>query len=178
MTVDDLERLPESDDVLYELDERRLICLSPAASLSTIVAANVTIEMGMFVRQHGLGICFSSEAGVRRTVNPDTVRAPDVSFVRTDHIPKDGVPRRGHWQGAPDLAVEVLSPSNRPGEMWRRIGDLLNAGTRLIWVMDPERRTVLTICPGGDMPLIGEDGVLDGEDVLPGFALPLRDVLV
>jgi Uma2 family endonuclease len=177
MTADDLERLPNDDRVLYELDEGRLICLSPAASLSTIVATNVTIEMGMYVKQHGLGICFGSEGGFRLASNPDTVRAPDVSFVQKERIPQEGIPRRGFWQGAPDLAVEVLSPSNRPGEMWRRIGDLLNAGTRLIWVIDPERRTALIIHPGGETQLHGEEYTLDGENVIPGFLLPLRDVL-
>lgn len=177
VTADDLERLPDDDSVLYELDQGRLICLSPSASLSSIVGANVLAEIAPFVKRHKLGVCFGSDGGFKLWSDPDTVRAPDVSFVRTEHIPKGGIPRRGYWPGAPDLAVEVLSPSNRPGEMWRRIGDLLNAGTRLIWVIDPERRTAVVIRPGGDILTLGEDGILDGEDLLPGFVLALRDVL-
>jgi Uma2 family endonuclease len=177
MTADDLESLPDNGSMRYELDEGRLISLSPSASLSAIVALNVGSEMRAFVKQHNLGVCFGSEGGFKLASDPDTVRAPDVSFVRSERIPKDGIPRRGFWPGAPDLAVEVLSPTNRPGEMWRRIGDLLNAGTRLIWVIDPERRTAFVIRPGGETRLIGDDGTLEGEDVLSGFSLPLRDVL-
>lgn len=178
MTADELLLLPRGNGTLYELDEGRLICLSPAAPLSSVVAGNVFGAMYLFVRQRSLGICFMADAGFRLASDPDTVRAPDIAFVRTERIPAGGIPRRSFWPGAPDLAVEVLSPSNRPGEMWRRIGDLLNAGTRLVWVIDPERRTALIIRPSGDTTPIGEDGVLDGEDVLPGFALPLRAVPV
>jgi Uma2 family endonuclease len=178
MTAEDLLTLPDDGSVMYELDEGRLVRLSPSASLSAIVALNVGGEMRAFVKEHNLGVCAGSEGCFKLASDPDTVRAPDVSFVRAERIPKGGIPRRGFWPGAPDLAVEVLSPSNRPGEIWRRIGDLLDAGTRLIWVIDPERRTALVIHPGGDVRMFGEDGVLDGEDLLPGFALPLRDILV
>jgi len=178
LTAEDLERLPDDSSVIYELDEGRLICSSPSASLSSIVGANVLAEIAPFVKQHQLGVCLGADGGFKLWSDPDTVRAPDVSFVRADRIPKGGIPRRGFWPGAPDLAVEVLSPSNRPGEMWRRIGDLLNAGARLIWVIDPEQRTAMTIRSDGGTLLVGEDGVLDGEDVLPGFTLPLRNALV
>jgi Uma2 family endonuclease len=117
--------------------------------------------MNTFVKQHKLGVCFVSEGSFRLASDPDTVRAPDVSFVRAEHTPASGIPRRGLWPGAPDLAVEMLSPSNPPGEMWRRIGDLLNAGTRLIWMIHPERRTAVVIRASGDILTLGEDGVLE-----------------
>jgi hypothetical protein len=92
--------------------------------------------------------------------------------------PREALPSPHRFDALPVTVVEVLSPTNWPGERWRRIGDLLDAGTRLVWLIDPERRTALVIHPGGDVRTLGEDGALDGEDGLPGFALPLRDVLV
>jgi Uma2 family endonuclease len=178
MTADELLALPDAGSEQYELVKGRLIRLCPASAYSSIVAGNVLIDMGTFVRQHGHGVCFGADAGFKLSSDPDTVRSPDVSFVRTEHVPEGGIPRRGYWEGAPDLAVEVLSPSNRPSEMYRRIADLLDAGTRLIWMIDPERRTATIIRSSGVNLTIDEDGVLDGEDVLPGFRLSLRDVLV
>jgi Uma2 family endonuclease len=177
MTADDLERLPDDGSALYELDHGRLIRLNLSWARHALTSTNTTFEMWRFVKEHDLGLCFPANTGFQLTTDPDTVRAPKTSFVSAKRIPKDGIPRRGYWQGAPDLAVEVPSPTNHPGEMWRRIGDLLNAGTRLIWVIDPERRTALIIHPGGETRLVGEDATLDGEDVIPGFLLPLRDVL-
>ena len=88
-----------------------------------------------------------------------------------------GVPD-GFWPGAPDLAVEVLSPSNRFSEILERVEDYLVAGTRLIWIFDPEARNVRSFRPDRAPLVVGEDGVLSGEDVLPGFTLRLTDVWV
>jgi Uma2 family endonuclease len=177
MTAEELERMPDDGSALYELDHGRLIRLNLSWARHALTSANTTFEMSRFVKHHALGLCFPANTGFQLTTNPDTVRAPKASFVSAKRIPKDGIPRRGYWPGAPDLAVEVPSPTNPPGEMWRRIGDLLNAGTRLIWVIDPERRTALIIHPGGETQLHGEEYTLDGEDVVPGFLLPLHDVL-
>jgi Uma2 family endonuclease len=177
ITADELQSLPDDGSFLYELDRGRLIDLCPASAYASLVAGTVLIELGSYVKQHGLGVCFGADGGFKLASDPDTVRATDVSFVRAERIPGGGIPRQGYWSGAPDLAVEVLSPSNRPGELWRRIGDLLNAGTRLIWVIDPEQRRAVVIRPGNEIELLAEDGVLDGETAVPGFALPLRRVL-
>jgi Uma2 family endonuclease len=96
--------------------------------------------------------------------------------VRSSRIPASGIPN-GFWPGAPDLAIDVLSPWDAFLPTMERVEDLLRAGALLYWVIDPAERMAGVFCP--DMPdtLAGEDGVLDGGDVVPGFAITLRDVL-
>lgn len=175
-TADDLLNMPD-DGWHYELVRGKLIRMTAAFSRPSIVTANVTVDIGSYVRRHRLGIVGSAEWGFLLAQNPDTVRAPDVSFVAAARIPPEGLPQ-GFWPGAPDLAVEVLSPSNRAGEILDKVADYLAAGTRLVWVIDPEARTATVFRLDGPTSWVGEQGVLDGEDVLPGFALKLAEVWV
>ena len=103
----------------------------------------------------------------------DTVRAPDVAFVSRERLP-DPEPT-GYAALAPDLVVEVLSPGDRPGETLAKVGDWLNAGTRLVWVVDPVRRQTHVYRQDGSEALAAE--TLDGEDVVPGFTCPLGAIL-
>jgi Uma2 family endonuclease len=176
MTAEELERMPD-DGQFYELVRGRLVRVSPSSSISSIVSASVLAFVAAFVRQHKLGIVGDAQWGLKLASNPDTVRAPDVAFVRAERIPPEGIPR-GFFPGAPDLAVEVRSPSDSTAEILRKVADYLAAGTRLVWVLDPTPRTATIYRPIGEPTVLGEDGVLDGEDVLPGFTLPLRDVWV
>jgi Uma2 family endonuclease len=115
MTADDLERLPDDGSALYELDHGRLIRLNLSWARHALISAITTFEMCRVVKQRALGLCFPATSGFHLTTDPDTVRAPKTSFVSAERIPKDGIPLRGFWQGGPDLAVEVPSPTNRPG---------------------------------------------------------------
>jgi Uma2 family endonuclease len=103
------------------------------------------------------------------------VRAPDVAFVRHERIP-DPLPR-GFAPFAPDLAVEVLSPDDLPGEVLAKVADWLKAGTRLVWVVDPDRRLARVYRADGTESEISETGTFKGEEVLPGFECALLDVL-
>ena len=116
-----------------------------------------------------------AESGYVLFTCPDTVRGPDASFVRRERIP-DPIPR-GFARFAPDLAIEVLSPSNRPGEVLEKVGDYLNAGTLVVWVIDPDRRQARVYRADGTMVTVTENEPLDGEDVLPGFTCVLSEVL-
>jgi len=82
----------------------------------------------------------------------------------------------GFFEGPPDLAVEVLLPSDRQGEVWRRIADYVDAGTPLIWVLDPRTQSALALPEGAMLLIVPRDGVLGGGEVLPGFAVPLREI--
>lgn len=177
MTADELLAMPDDDQHQYELVRGRLICMSPSSSKPAIVAGNIGGEVRSFVKEHRLGICGGADWGFKITSNPDTVRAPDFSFVRAERVPPGGIPP-GFWPGAPDFAVEVLSPSNSFTEIMEKVEDYLRAGTRLVWVVDPEKRKVTVLRPGRAPMLVGEDGELDGADVLPGFTLPLREIWV
>ena len=174
MTVEEFMRLPD-DGQRHELDEGRLVCMPPSAFKSGHVAALVLIRLGRFAMEHDLGVVVGPDAGVLLRRGPDTVRAPDVSFVRGGRVVDTGI---GYFPGAPDLAVEVLSPSDRYAAVVRKVSQYFAAGTRLVWVLDPYTRTAAVHHPGGEVIELAEDGVLDGEDVLPGFRLPLAEVWV
>ncbi len=176
MTADELASLPD-DGQQYELSKGRLISMCPTGSVSSVVAANVLIDLGGFVKRGRHGVCGTAEGGFRLTTAPDTVRAPDVWFVRAERIPAEGIPAT-FWPGAPDLAVEVLSPSDRLGDLMLKLRDYFEAGVTLVWAIDPATRSAGVFRRDRAERFIGEDGVLDGEDVLPGFTLRLADVLL
>ena len=174
LTAADLMQLPD-DGYQYELEAGRLIRVPPTGPLASIVAATMLTLVNGFVRLHRLGVVGGADFGMILARDPDTVRAPDVVFYRANRLPPGGIPS-SYWDLAPDLAVEVLSPSDRRGKVLKKVGEYLDAGTRLVWVVDPRRRTAVIYRPEGEPTILGADGVLDGEDVLPGFTLALADV--
>jgi Uma2 family endonuclease len=107
---------------------------------------------------------------------PGLVRIPDVSFVSWRQVPSHQIPRVPMLGFAPDLAVEVLSPGNTPQEMDRKLRDYFAAGVRLVWYVDPVRRTVEVFTAVGQSTLLHEDQDLAGDPVLPGLVLPLREL--
>ena len=174
LTADDLARISPSGK-RTELVRGRMIVREPAGFRHGDVAMATALAIGHFLRTHPSGRLLAAETGFVLSTNPDTVRAPDVAFVRNERIP-DPLPR-GYARFAPDLVVEVLSPDDRPGEMLEKVADWLGAGTRLVWVIDPERRTGRVHRPDGTVMLLNELDALDGEDVLPGFSHRLAEVL-
>jgi Uma2 family endonuclease len=173
LTADDLMRLQPSDK-RTELVRGQMIVREPPGFRHGDVAMAIGGRMYAFVREKGLGRVLAAETGFVLSTNPDTVRAPDVAFVGHDRIPSP-MPR-GYAHLAPDLAVEVVSPNDRPGEVLEKVGDWLNAGTRLVWVVDPERRLGRVYRADGSESTLRETDVLDGEDVLPGFSCPLGQI--
>ena len=175
LTADDLLKLPD-DGKRYELVRGELVCMAAATLRSSIIGAKVATRLTLFVEQHPIGECGISEGGFKLAPNPDIVRVPDVWFVRAERVPAGGFPD-GIWEGFPDLAVEVLSPTDRPLAVAQKVQEYLDAGTRLVWVLDPDARAAAVYRPGHVPVFLDENGILDGEDVLSGFTLPLRDVL-
>lgn len=174
LTANDLMHLPD-DGYQYELEAGRLVRTPFAVPLASVVAATIAARLGTRVAELRLGIVGGADFGILLAKGPDTVLAPDAVYYRADRIPPDGIPDT-YWDLAPDLAVEVLSPSDRRGRVLRKVGEYLDAGTRLVWVVDPRRRTAVVYRPEGEPTILGADGILDGEDVLPGFTLALADV--
>jgi Uma2 family endonuclease len=158
-----------------ELVRGKLVVREPAGFAHGVVALRIGARIDEFVRASGLGVAFAAETGFTLERNPDTVRAPDAGFVRSDRVPNP-LPR-GYAELAPDLAVEVLSPDDRPGEVLAKVGDWLRAGTRLVWIVDPVRNTARVYRADGTESFATIDDSLDGEDVLPGFSLPLSAIL-
>ena len=155
-----------------ELVRGELIVREPAGFRHGDIAARLLIAVGTFVESRSLGRVFTAETGFRLRTDPDTVRAPDVAFVRRDRLPDP--PPRGYAAIPPDLVIEVLSPDDRPGDMLNKVGDWLQAGTSLAWVVDPERRTARVYRADGSQEPLTDADRLDGEAVLPEFQYELR----
>lgn len=117
------------------------------------------------------GRVLSADTGFLVARDPDTVRAPDVAYVSIERW--SGTLPDGFGDGAPDLAVEVRSPSDRPGAVWSKVGDWLSAGTSLVWVIDPPNESATVCRADGSVTVLGAGDALNGEALLPGFSLPL-----
>ena len=157
-----------------ELVRGHLVVREPPGSFHGRVAARLAYLIGHHVYQHDLGSVFSQDTGFQIASNPDSVRAPDVAFVPTARAAE--IPPRGYARMTPDLVAEIVSPGDSPGELLSKIGDWLEAGASLVWVIDPARREGRVHRADGTVAIIPTEGALDGEDVLPGFRCPLAEV--
>ena len=174
LTAEELLRL-NLPNKRTELVRGRLVVREPAGYVHGDVAMRIGAAILQHVDANSLGRVFAAETGFTLSRGPDTVRAPDVAFIRSERLPSP--PPRGFAELAPDLAVEVLSPGDRPGEVLEKVGDWLNAGTILVWVVDPGRRIARVYRADGSESHVDDDGALEGEALLPGFRLPLPVVL-
>jgi Uma2 family endonuclease len=174
MTAEDLERF-DVPNKSTELVRGRLIVREPPSAYHGRVAAKLVILVGNHVYRMSLGDMFAQDTGFKIASNPDTVRAPDVAFVARARAALIQV--RGYPALAPDFVAEIVSPDDRPGELLSKIGEWLEAGVRLAWVIDPRRREARVYRPDGTTSIVGMDGTLDGEEVIPGFTCKLSDVL-
>jgi Uma2 family endonuclease len=167
VTADELERLPK-DDYRYELVRGRLTRMSPVAPRHGKIVVTLASLLWQHVRTHDLGEVWT-EVGFRLFHEPDTVRAPDVSVVRTDRLPAPE--SRGFFRGAPDVAFEVLSPDDSPSDVRDKINEFLAAGTPIVVIVDPAVRKVTVHRPGVRPLAIGEGDSLDLAPILPGFRM-------
>lgn len=174
VTAEELAAL-SGDGAGYELVEGELQAMTPAGYGHGRVAARALGRVLVFVEDHHLGEVVTAETGFVLHRGPDTVRAPDVAFVRADRVPADD-DQAGYAELAPDLVVEVVSPSDRAGRVNATALAWLDAGVRLVWVVYPETRSVAVHRPEGAVTVLRDDAVLDGGDVLPGFMLALPDL--
>lgn len=171
VTADELFHRPDHDR--YELVAGALRVSEPPGGIHGQLAARLCHRLTGFVEAHRLGVVLV-ESGFILHRGPDTVRGPDLSFVasgRLPAVPASFVPL------APDLAVEIRSPDDRPAAVAEKVADYLDAGTRLVWVVDPAVRQVTVFRPDGSTTGLGDSDWLDGEAVLPGFRCRISDVL-
>jgi len=166
ITAEQLESI-EIPGKWTELIRGQLIVREPPGTYHGKVSATILFMIAAFTRPRGLGDVFGQDTGFKIESNPDTVRAPDVAFLSRDRSARVG--KRGYAALAPNLAVEVLSPDDRPSEVLEKIAAWLSAGVELAWVVDPERREVRIHRADGTIAVLGSDDQLSGETVLPGF---------
>lgn len=174
-TAEDLERL-EDDGYRYDLIRGELITMSPAGARHGKIAAEIAWHLRTYTRQNPIGDVYGAETGFRLARGPDVVLGPDAAFVRAERLPPEAEQDR-FLALAPDLAVEIVSPSDRARYVLDKVMEYLDAGVRLVWVVDPRRRTVTEYHPDGTARILRETDVLGGGDVLPGFQVPVAELL-
>lgn len=174
LTAEDLAALPDNG-MQQELVQGVLIEMPPPSLWHGFDALHLGSLLRIHVQMQGLGMVVAG-AGFTLHRNPDTVRAPDVAFISARRVPTN----RGtlpYLEGAPDLAIEIVSPGNSRTEIAEKVADYLAAGSRLVWVLNARRREVAVHRPGQPPQVIGEDGTLSGEDVVPEFSVLVRTLL-
>jgi Uma2 family endonuclease len=174
MTADDLFRMPD-DGMRHELVGGWLVSEPPTGGEHALTTTQMVVRLGSFVRERKLGRVYTTDPGFVLSRDPDTVRAPDVAFISNARLAVVGRPR-GFIPGAPDLAVEILSPGDRPNDVEAKVADYLAAGASLVWVVDPIRRLVRVHRKLLSHRLLREEDWLEGEDVVPGFRIPVAEL--
>jgi Uma2 family endonuclease len=173
MSVEDFDRLEEPDELSYELDEGELIVMTKPRPLHNRIVLHLTFELQSYLKTHPIGEVFNPDNLF--VLGPTTKRAPDVSFVRADRAgqldPNADIP------GAPDLAVEVLSPNDTVSAVRRKIRQYFAAGAQCVWVVYPETREV-EIWREASRPhiVLQETDLLEAPDLLPGFSLRVGSI--
>ncbi len=174
MTLEEYVALPDDDRYRDELSRGRLVREPGPGQEHGRVQARLVEVLGAYVREQRLGYVVSESSFVLER-HPDTVRGPDVAFVARARY---GVaPPKGYAEFPPDLAVEVLSPSDRPARIAEKVAQYFAAGTRIVWLIDPADRTALVYASATDVRVLRAGEVLDGDDVVPGFRCALDDLL-
>jgi Uma2 family endonuclease len=172
-TADDLWLMPE--DAPYELWRGAMVEVPPTAFESSAVAVRIGARIADFVAARELGVVTGAGGGYILFANEQTVVAPDVGFIQWERLP-GRKPTEQYCPVPPDLAIEVTSPYDEPGNLGEKLDLYLEAGVRLVWWVDLGKRVVRVHRPGKPVEVLGEGDVLDGEDVLPSFRLPVADI--
>lgn len=173
LTAEELLHLPTAGRL--ELVRGELYEMPPAGARHGGVAMRVGILLGGHVYRNHLGEVLAAETGFVLQRDPDTVRAPDVSFVARDRLPAGELPA-GFLDLAPDLAVEVVSPGDTTREVQEKVEDWLYAGTHLVWVVYPATQTVTVHRSLEDVSELSGSDVLDGGQVVPGFSCHVQEL--
>lgn len=174
VSLEEFQRLSEEDEHRVELSRGRLVREPRPGAEHGWLVGKLVQRIGSHASERGLGIAVT-ETGFLLNVEPPTVRGPDVAFIAEENLPSEGIPS-GFWTVPPDLAVEVVSPSNSSEEIQEKVLQYLEADTRLVWVVDPGTRSVTAYRSRNEIRLLTEGDTLDGADVLPGFRLPVTDL--
>jgi Uma2 family endonuclease len=174
MTADELLRMPD-DGFRYELVKGELRKMSPAGHEHGTVAMRFGWRIAQHVEAGSLGAVYAAETGFLIASDPDTVRAPDVAFVSRKRLDEIGNVQ-GYWPGPPDLAVEVISPSDTYTEVEEKAIEWLKAGTLIVLVLNPRKRTAAIYRSMNEIVILDEHASLDLADIVPGFKVAVKDI--
>jgi Uma2 family endonuclease len=173
LTAEDLLKMP--NDRRRELVRGELREMAPAGFDHGAVIGKLSYLLSQHVYGKGLGLILGAETGFKLERNPDTLRGADTAFVSAERVSMVGRPK-GFWPGGPDLAVEVVSPGDTVEEVEEKVDDYLRAGTPLVWVINPRRRTVTIHRPDDNPVVLRENDTLTGGAVLPEFSCRVGDI--
>lgn len=173
ITAEDLWAMPDKERL--ELVRGEVRTVAPAGFEHGAVTINISAPLAMHVKARRLGVVLGAETGFILRRNPDIVRGADVAFVVAARIPAGRLPVK-FWEGPPDLAVEVVSPTDVAGKIEEKVNDYLDAGTRIVWVVNTKSRIVTVRRPGAEPIALRPGDAIDGADVVPGFRLDVSDV--
>ena len=174
VTAEELLAMPD-DGCRYELIEGKLVKMAAAGFKHGRYAGDFVVLLGSYVRSHRMGVVLTAEAGFRLASEPDTVRVPDAAFLSRERIEELGEPD-GFWTGAPDLALEVKSPSDTCAQVERKALVWIEAGCRAVVTLDPQREMARVYRPQAGAVTLTENDTLEIDDVVPGWRLPLREL--
>ncbi|CAN5313139.1 Uma2 family endonuclease [soil metagenome] len=174
VTADQLLHMPD-DGVRRELVQGELCEMTPSGSEHGFIASRLAMFIAPFVEEKRLGATFAAETGFLLATNPDTVRAPDLAYVAMDRVIAEMKPS-GYFPGAPDLAIEVISPGDSYAEVEAKVETWLEAGCRMVVVVNPRNRTLKVFRTPVSIAVLQIDDSFDGAEILPGFRLPLRQI--
>lgn len=174
MTAEDLLRLPD-DGFRYELVRGEMRKKPLLTYEQGFVTTRFSWRLAEYVEAHRLGVVFASGTGFQLTADPDPVLAPNAAFVRRERL-YQGEGTDGFWPGAPDLAVEVISPGDTYTEVEEKALEWLDAGCRMVLVLNSRRRTVTVHRSLSEITILSENHTLEGGDVVPGWKLPVKEI--
>jgi len=173
MSIDDYEALGE--DAPFELIRGELHAVAATKYIHMIVTGAFTGFLFIYSRTMLPGKVLSGEGGFLLESNPDTLIVPDVAFIRAERLPPKSA--NNDWARiAPDVAVEVKSPSHTRAEIARKVAVYLGAGVRLVWVADTDLETITAYFVDGRVRVYRKGDILDGDDILPGFSVPVAEI--
>ena len=174
VTAEQLLRMPD-DGCRYELVRGELRKMTPAGWRHAEVAGRLHALLGRHILERNVGKIYGADPGFLVARDPDTVRAPDIAFIRNDHLPVTP-PQDAYWPGPPDLAVEVVSPGDTVKEIDDKVQAWLDAGAMMVWVVSPSWHTVTIYRSATRIALLTENDELRGEDVVPGFSCRVAEI--
>ncbi len=170
ITAEELLRMLD-DGFRYELVRGELKQMAPTGDEHGYIVGEVSAELRNHVKANGLGRVYAAETGFKIYSNPDTVRAPGAAFVN-----RETLEAKGYRPDTPDLAVEVVSPNDTHSEVVEKALEWLEAGCRMVIVVEPKRKAATVYRSREDIRILAEGDAIDGADVVPGWRLPVADI--
>ena len=174
VTAEELLNMPD-DGFRYELVRGELRRMAPAGYGHGVFAMSIGISLGAFVKANNLGEVCAAETGFRLGSDPDHIRAPDAAFVRRERV-EQIVDRSVFFPGAPDIAIEVISPSDLYTDVDEKVADWLEAGTLAVVLVDPRRQVVKVHRSMTDVVVLNGEDTLDVDDIVPGWQMPVGEI--